>query len=153
MTSGSIFLSYASEDRTVADAIARQLDEAKLDVWIDHKKLRGGQNFEHVIRRHIKEASLFIALISRQALTGGYSFFRTEWRDALESARGMPTSPPFVILVFIDDTRIEPGSGFFPPEFSELHWEIAENGQLSPRQLESVVEFFVEQQKLREVAR
>jgi TIR domain/SIR2-like domain len=153
MKSGSIFLSYASEDRAIADAIARQLDEAKLDVWIDHRKLRGGQNFEYVIRRNIKEASLFIALISRQALTGGYSFFRTEWLDALETARGMPPSPPFVILVFIDETRIDPGRGLFPPKFSESHWEIAENGVLSARQLESIVEFFVEQQRLREVAR
>ncbi|HEX2123599.1 MAG TPA: toll/interleukin-1 receptor domain-containing protein [Thermoanaerobaculia bacterium] len=153
MTSGSIFLSYASEDRAVADSIARQLDDAKLDVWLDHRKLRGGQNFEHVIRRNVKEASLFIALISRQALTGGYSFFRTEWRDALETARGMPPSPPYLILVFIDETRIDSDRDLFPPEFSELHWEIAENGVLSAKQIASIVDFFVEQQRLREVAR
>lgn len=151
MSTGSIFLSYASEDRAIADTIAGQLDKARLDVWLDHRKLQGGEKFERIIKQNINKATLFIALISKQALTRGYSFFRTEWEDAIENLRGRPPSPPFIVLVCIDDTRPEDPQ-WFPEKFLELHYVVAENGALSPAQLQSIVRYFEEHQ-LGEVAR
>ena len=151
MKVGSIFLSYASEDRDIANAIWKQLDEAKLDVWLDHRRLRGGEKFERVIRRNIDQASMVIALVSKTILDPGFRFFRTEWKYALKRAEGMPEKPPFVVPVSVDGTKLERHLDNLPEAFADLDYESAEGGMLSKEQIEAIVQWFVRHEKARGV--
>lgn len=66
-----IFLSYASQDRPVADQINRALLEQGHDVFFDRDDLPPGDGFHARIRRAIEGTDLFIFLVSASALDPG----------------------------------------------------------------------------------
>ena len=66
-----IFLSYASQDRQVADTINRALNEQGHDVFFDRDDLPPGEEFNTRIRRSIENADLFVFLISEHAIDPG----------------------------------------------------------------------------------
>jgi len=66
-----IFLSYASQDRGIADSINRALLDQGHDVFFDRDDLPPGEEFHIRIRRAIESADLFILLISEQTLDHG----------------------------------------------------------------------------------
>src|SRR5262249_18587328 len=63
--SGAVFLSYASEDAEAARKICDALRAAGIEVWFDQSELRGGDAWDHSIRKHIKNCALFIPLVSQ----------------------------------------------------------------------------------------
>ena len=66
-----IFLSYASQDREIAQAIHRALLEQGHDVFFDREDLPPGEEFHIQIRRAIERSDLFVFLISEHALDPG----------------------------------------------------------------------------------
>lgn len=66
-----IFLSYASQDRDVAQSIHRALVEQGHDVFFDREDLMPSEEFHNHIRRSIERADLFIFLISENAIDPG----------------------------------------------------------------------------------
>ncbi|MEM6279119.1 MAG: toll/interleukin-1 receptor domain-containing protein, partial [Verrucomicrobiota bacterium] len=65
MPKGSVFISYASDDRAAALSIAKSLDEAGIPVWIDKGRLQAGDNYETSLEAAVKfQSSFFISLIS-----------------------------------------------------------------------------------------
>ena len=72
-----IFLSYASEDRPTAQAIALALRAQGDDVFFDREDLAPGDEYNARIRRAIEQTDLFVFLISAAALDAG-SYTLTE---------------------------------------------------------------------------
>jgi formylglycine-generating enzyme len=66
-----IFLSYASQDREIAQNINRALLEQGHDVFFDREDLMPGDEFHNQIRRTIENADLFVFLISEHAIDPG----------------------------------------------------------------------------------
>jgi len=66
-----IFLSYASQDRPVAEAINRALLEQGHDVFFDRDDLPPGEEFHVRIRQAIERADLFVFLVSEDAIDPG----------------------------------------------------------------------------------
>ena len=66
-----IFLSYASQDRPIADAINRALLDQGHDVFFDRDDLPPGEEFHIRIRRAIEQAELFVFLVSEEAIDPG----------------------------------------------------------------------------------
>ncbi len=66
-----IFLSYASQDRPIADAINRALLEQGHDVFFDRDDLPPGEEFHIRIRRAIEQSDLFVFLVSEDAIDPG----------------------------------------------------------------------------------
>lgn len=66
-----IFLSYASQDRPVADAVHRALAEQGHDVFFDREDLPPGEEFHARIRRAIETSDLFVILVSENAIDPG----------------------------------------------------------------------------------
>ncbi len=66
-----IFLSYASQDRPLAESINRALLEQGHDVFFDREDLPPGEEFHIRIRRAIEEAGLFVFLVSEDAIDPG----------------------------------------------------------------------------------
>ncbi|HYK05863.1 MAG TPA: TIR domain-containing protein [Thermoanaerobaculia bacterium] len=112
---GSIFISFASEDRASAERLAGTLQAAHLDVC-----LGGTGDEDRMLRQNIRSCSVFIPILSRSVDTYTPRSFRREWSHALEIAREMRPSARFIIPVVLDDLSFDSDS--VPHEFRELHW-------------------------------
>jgi hypothetical protein len=130
MLAGSIFLSYASEDRPAVDALRQQLETAGVDVWFDRQALQAGDDYEAKIKRNIENASLFIPILSRNTLTERRRFFRIEWDHAEKIAVQVPANQRYIIPVVIDD--VAPNDPAIPERFRKINWVRIEPGAPSP---------------------
>lgn len=128
--SKAVFLSYASQDADAARKICEALRAAGVEVWFDQNELVGGDAWDQKIRRHIKECTLLIPVISAatQARTEGY--FRLEWRLADQRTHLMARGRPFLLPVVIDDTR--DAEAHVPDSFTEVQWTRLPGGETPP---------------------
>jgi hypothetical protein len=62
--SRAVFLSYASQDAEEAGRICIALRAAGIEVWFDQSELRGGDAWDQLIRRQIRDCALFVPIIS-----------------------------------------------------------------------------------------
>jgi hypothetical protein len=129
---GAIFVSYASEDLAAAGRLAEGLRAAGLDVWLDKDALQMGDDWARSIRRGIERCSLFLPVISRQALSeeNRRRYFWREWNDADDFARGMAPDEAFIIPVVIDDTRIDRAP--LPDCFKRAQGKSLPDGSVTP---------------------
>jgi hypothetical protein len=121
MEPGAVFLSYASEDRPIVEALKEALESAGVDVWFDREALQAGDDYEAKIKRNIESCSLFVPVISRSTLTSRRRFFRIEWDHAQRIAVQVPPSMRFIVPVVVDDTP--PTEQAVPEKFRALHWQ------------------------------
>ncbi len=108
----AVFLSYASEDRTVVERIKEQLEEAGIDTWFDRDDLKPASGWKESIRANIDRAAVFVPVISASVLRGGAREFRVEWEAALEArkrrSRESDGSPArFILPVAVDGTDMQ----------------------------------------------
>jgi hypothetical protein len=121
MEAGAIFVSYTREDQAAARRLRDFLeDEAGIDVWVDTRQLEAGDDWDHKIRRNIKNCSYFVPLISSASTRRQEGYFRREWAWAAERAMDFADSAPFIVPVVIDDTR-EDADGI-PERFRRPQW-------------------------------
>ena len=130
---GAVFLSYVREDKATVGAIKAQLEAANIDVWMDESGLEPGDEFQQVIHDNIKEASFFIAIISRNLNPDHWRgrfgrFFLREWKWAVETDYERPRQGRFLQPLVIDDTSS--GAEFVERPFRELHWTPLQEGKL-----------------------
>lgn len=118
---GSIFISYASEDRKIAAQLSAALEAQGLDVWYDRKQLESGDDYRAKILHNIERSSFFVPVISEHVLTPDRRFFRLEWTHAIEELPLRPRGVPFLLPFAIDDTRSD--APLIPPEFKNVQWE------------------------------
>src|ERR1700757_5353938 len=118
--SKAVFLSYASQDAEAARCICDALRAAGIEVWFDQSELRGGDVWDHKIRKQIHDCALFIPIISAhtQARTEGY--FRLEWHLADQRKLLMTKSRPFLVPVCIDGTP--DANAEVPESFAAVQW-------------------------------
>jgi hypothetical protein len=104
MASGSVFISYAHEDRGAAVRLADDLNTAGLEVWVD-RRLNPGNDYRAIIERYIRDCAAFVPLISRNTQTEDERWFRKEWAQACDRARAyFGTDRSLIFPVAIDDT-------------------------------------------------
>ena len=116
----SVFLSYASEDRSAAQTLKEALAAVGLEVWYDESGLDGGDAWDQKIRRQIRECDFFMPLISAQTEARPEGYFRREWRLAVERALDMADDHTFLLPVAIDDTT--QAGARVPERFLSVHW-------------------------------
>ena len=125
----AVFLSYASEDATVAQRICEALRSAGIEVWFDQSELRGGDVWDHKIRQQIHDCALFIPIISANTVSRPEGYFRLEWALADHRTEMIARNKAFVVPVCIDRT---PDSGADVPEsFLRVQWIRLPNGAAS----------------------
>ncbi len=137
---GAIFVSYASEDREAASRLAEGLRSAGLEVWFDKNALQMADDWARSIRRGIERCSLFLPVISRQAVSeeNRRRYFWREWNDADDFARGMAPDEAFIVPVVIDDTRID--RALLPDSFKRAQGKSLPDGNVTPDVAELLVE-------------
>jgi hypothetical protein len=121
MAANAVFLSYASEDRAHVLEVRAAMEKAGIDVWLDQERLNAGATYEERIQRNIRQCSLFIPFISRQSSQRREGFFRKEWHWAIERAKGIDPSFPFIQPIRLDNTPYEAAG--VPEEFRRLTWD------------------------------
>ena len=117
---GSVFVSYASNDRPFAKAIADALLAEGVDVWFDRQELEAGDAYERKILDAIDRCAVFVPVISKM-VGERRRFFFSEWRAAIDVSKKAGWTSHFLMPVIIDDTS--PNDENVPREFRELHWE------------------------------
>ena len=79
------FVSYAAEDRMLAEEVSLALMGADHDVFIDRTKLEVGDDYHARIRQAIVDCDVFVFLASRASLSAGcytlteLKLARTKW--------------------------------------------------------------------------
>jgi hypothetical protein len=122
MKPGALFISYTHEDQAAALRLRDFLEnEAGIDdVWIDHHRLEAGDDWDHQIRRNIKNCSYFMPVISAASTRRLEGYFRREWARAADRAMDFADSVPFIIPVVIDDTPEDAEN--VPDRFRQWQW-------------------------------
>src|SRR6201995_4408516 len=126
----SVFLSYASEDRALVQAIRDALPGLGLDVWYDESELGGGEAWDQKIRRQIRECDFFMPVISARTEARAEGYFRREWRFAVERTLDMADDHVFLVPVVIDDTAGE--TARVPEKFLSVQWLRLPGGNPTP---------------------
>jgi TolB-like protein/Flp pilus assembly protein TadD len=116
----SIFLSYASQDAAAAARIGEALRAAGLEVWFDQSELRGGDAWDQLIRRRIRECRLFVPVISAHTQSRLEGYFRLEWRLAVDRSHLMADGKAFIVPVTID--AIDERQAEVPEAFRAVQW-------------------------------
>lgn len=127
---GSVFLSYASEDRAAVLQLKTAIEETGIRVWFDQTRLDPGDEYDSVIRQAIEKCTIFIPCISAKALEGirkpGRRYLKDEWSAAITDANIGWRSYAFIWPVLIDDTKIDDRQ--IPPALRKLHMQACPDG-------------------------
>jgi TolB-like protein len=127
---GTVFLSYASQDAEAARRICDALRAAGIEVWFDQSELRGGDAWDRSIRKQIKSCALFIPVISKHTHERAEGYFRLEWNLAVDRSQRISADKAFLVPVLIDDTA--DGDERVPEKFRELQWTLLPEGNARP---------------------
>ena len=125
--SPTVFLSYASGDRAIAQVIRDALPAFGLEVWYDESDLTGGDSWDQKIRKQIRECDFFMPVISAQTQARIEGYFRREWRLAVERTLDMADDHTFLLPVVIDDTS--QAVARVPEKFLSVQWSRLPGGQ------------------------
>jgi len=134
--SRAVFLSYASQDAQAAQKICEALRTAGIEVWFDRSELRGGDAWDHSIRRQIKSCALFVAVISKNTHHRDEGYFRLEWKLAVDRCHLMAADRTFLLPVVVDDTRDDDER--VPERFREVQWTRLPGGETPPGFVERI---------------
>jgi TolB-like protein/Flp pilus assembly protein TadD len=129
-----VFLSYASEDTAAAERIATALRAAGIEVWFDKSELRGGDAWDHKIRRQIRDCVLFVPIVSANSEARTEGYFRLEWDLADQRSHMIVRNRAFIVPVCLDGTP-ESNAGV-PESFQRAQWTRLPGGETSPAFIE-----------------
>ena len=123
----AVFLSYASQDTDTARRICEGLRAAGIEVWFDQSELRGGDAWEHEIRRQIRDCALFIPIISAHTEERPEGYFRLEWKLAVDRSHLMAVEKAFLVPVTTDVT--DSVDALVPDRFRDVQWTCLPDGE------------------------
>jgi TolB-like protein len=126
--SKGVFLSYASEDASVAKRICDALRVAGIEVWFDQSELRGGDAWDQKIRQQIRDCALFVPIISAHTQARPEGYFRLEWKLAVDRSHLMAAERAFLLPVVVDATT-EP-EALVPTQFRDVQWTRIRAGEV-----------------------
>lgn len=101
----TIFISYAPNDRAVAEKLHADLKRNGLNPWMADTDLLPGQKKEETIRRTIRQSSYFLPVLSSESFSRRGAIHK-ELRQALDLLDEFPDSDVFVIPVRTDACAI-----------------------------------------------
>jgi TolB-like protein/Tfp pilus assembly protein PilF len=126
-TAHAIFLSYASQDSEAARRLCDALRAAGVEVWFDRSALRGGDAWDAMIRRQVRECALFVPIVSANTQAREEGYFRLEWKLAVDRSYLMADNKAFLLPVLIDATS--DAAAIVPDRFRAVQWTRLPGGQ------------------------
>jgi hypothetical protein len=131
--SGTIFVSYASDDIGAARQLVSDLEEIGGDVaWFDKSALKPGDAWDQRLRSAIQRCSLFLPLLSANTERRTEGYFRLEWDEAAERSRRIQ-GRTFIMPTVIDadDRAAVTRYALVPDAFKAFQYGHAPGGRLS----------------------
>jgi hypothetical protein len=133
-SSGTIFISYASEDIEAAQRLCAALREMGGDItWFDKRSLKPGDDWERHMLGAIQRCSLFLPLLSANTEQRSEGYFRREWTEAAERSKKIQGRKfIFPLVIDPDYTGVMDRYALVPEPFKALQYSHAPGGQMSP---------------------
>ncbi len=104
----SVFISFASEDKSFAERIAFELVKRKIIVFYDQWEVTVGNKLEEVLTQQIKEADYICIILSKASVdvltSNNQRWFKREFELAIESEKKV--NADIIIPIIIDDCEI-----------------------------------------------
>ncbi len=108
-----VFLSYASQDRSLVRELSRQLmGEGWIDIWRDEKNLLPGQDWRVKIEEAVEEADVVIICLSNHSVSKE-GHVQKELRYAREIALEKPEDAIFLIPLRLEECEVPRGLRFY----------------------------------------
>jgi hypothetical protein len=145
MKPGSVFLSYASGDLAAVQQIHAALEAAGVEVWFDKRQLQSGDDFDAMIKRHIRTCSYFLPVISAGTQVRHEGYFRLEWDLAVERSRLIAETIPFILPIAIN--TVNATEALVPERFRALQWTSLLGGTPTPEFVERMVRLIRDHRK------
>jgi hypothetical protein len=104
-----VFLSYTQKDVSAVENLKKALTGINnLSYWYDKEKLFSGDNYEYDITENIKNADIFIPLISENNLGQPDKYVLKEWEraHAFNIVKGADKSDKYLMPIVIDNTDL-----------------------------------------------
>lgn len=96
-----VFLCHAHADREAVHDLYKRLKREGVDAWLDKYKLLPGQDWEHEIRKAVREVDAIIVCLSKQFNQAGYR--QKEVKLALDTALEQPDGEIFIIPARLEE--------------------------------------------------
>ncbi|MBC7810556.1 MAG: toll/interleukin-1 receptor domain-containing protein [Burkholderiales bacterium] len=80
-----VFISYTPEDQAFARQIARDLNAAHLNVWLDVNSFVGGKDWDDAIEDALEVSDFVLLLVSSDSMKSRY--VTAQWEQALEEGK------------------------------------------------------------------
>ena len=128
-TSGRVFISYASQDTSVAQRLCATLEAAGLPCWIAPRDVRAGESYAAAIVQAINSCRMLVLILSKSAIESSHVLREVE----RASSKKRP-----VLSIRMDATPLPPDLEYF---LSANQWLDASGGpieQILPALVESV---------------
>ena len=105
-----VFLSYTQQDTPAVENLKNAISAIEnVTCWYDKEKLFGGDNFEYNIISNIREADLFIPLLSENSLMHVDKYVQDEWAkaDAISKIRELDgVKEKYLLPIVIDNSDL-----------------------------------------------
>ena len=111
-----VFISYASEDRPLIDAVSKALEQAGVEHFYDVETLRAGQDWAAALKTHVGRADLFMLYWSKDAVASKWVAQEAAWAQELRAKS--PVYSPDIKPYAIGDPPPSP-----PKALADLHFE------------------------------
>jgi hypothetical protein len=98
-----VFVSYATPDRERVNAIAESLERSGFLVWMDHKFLLPGHNWDFEITRAFEKSTFVLAFISENSFQRR-GYVQRELKLAIDRRNEKLTDDIYLIPVLLDET-------------------------------------------------
>jgi TolB-like protein len=128
IATSAIFISYASQDSAIAEAVCKALEEAGLPCWIAPRNVRAGDFYADAIVQAINSCRVLVLILSKNAIDSAHVLREVERASAKKRQ---------IISIHLDSTPLPPGLEYF---LSASHWLDASQGPIAriiPSLLES----------------
>ena len=73
MVSTLTFLSHADKDKIIAEKIAEELKKYHFNVFLAHRDIEPGSDWENILKKRIEECELFLILLSSKFKNADYT--------------------------------------------------------------------------------
>jgi TIR domain len=143
-----IFLSYAHEQRPIAEEVSLSLSVRGYDVFFDRSLLKAGVEYDAAIQKAVEECDLFVFLVSPESLEhGAYTltelgFAKDKWRNPSGKVLPVMAQPTLISRVdaYLRAVTILYPQGNLPAEVAARAYELLEQKPSEPPDISPSVE-------------
>ena len=100
-----VFISYAREDGESAERLYKDLQNRRLEPWLDKEAILPGYNWKYSIHQAIKKSRFFIPLIS-STTAKKIGYIQDELKYAIEASKQFPEKEVFMIPARLDNCEM-----------------------------------------------